>query len=181
MGTKKHKGRPDLIGEHKIGDAGQAVFAILFLIVYITDSFIFGFSTFFNEIVPNIIRVVAGILVLIVAGYFSMTGMKIVFDEVRDRPEVIRKGVFSIVRHPVYFGEILLYLGLLLFSMSIASAFIWIMTIIFLNYIARYEEKILVDHFGDEYKTYMQEVPMWLPKISGLIKKKIGSKQKIKN
>ena len=168
METKKHKGRPDLIGEHKIGDAGQAVFAVLFLIVYVSDSFIFGFSTFLNEIIPNIIRIVAGIFVLLAAGYFSMTGMKIVFDEVRDKPEVIRKGVFSVVRHPVYFGEILLYLGLLLFSMSIASAIIWILTIIFLDYIARYEEKILLDHFGEEYRVYMNEVPRWIPKISFL-------------
>ena len=57
--TKKHKGRTDLIGEHKTGDAGQAVFAVLFLIVYVSDSFIFGFSTFLNEIVPNIIRLAA--------------------------------------------------------------------------------------------------------------------------
>jgi protein-S-isoprenylcysteine O-methyltransferase Ste14 len=179
MKTKKHKGRPDLIGEHKVGDAGQAVFAILFLTVYITDSFILGFSTFLNEIVPDIIRAVAGILVLIPAGYFSMTGMKIVFDEVREKPEVIRKGVFSVVRHPVYFGEILLYLGLLFFSLSIASAVVWLFIIIFLYYISRYEEKILLDYFGDEYKTYLHEVPMWLPKISRIINRRIESKQKI--
>lgn len=165
METKKHKGRPDLIGEHKIGDAGQTVFAVLFGLVYVADSFIFKFSTSLNEIVPNIIRVSAGIIVLIVSGFFSLSGMRKVFNEVRDKPEVIRKGVFSIVRHPVYFGEILIYLGLLLFSMSIASAIIWIMAIIFLNYIAGYEEKILLDHFGEEYRAYMNEVPRWIPKI----------------
>ena len=107
----------------------------------------------------------AGILVLIAAGYLSKTGMKIVFDEVRDKPEVIRKGVFSIVRHPVYLGEILLYVGLLFFSLSIASAVVWLLAIFFLDYIARYEEKILLDHFGDEYRNYMKEVPRWIPKI----------------
>jgi protein-S-isoprenylcysteine O-methyltransferase Ste14 len=56
-------------------------------------------------------------------------------------------------------------MGLLLFSMSIASAIIWIMAIIFLNYIAGYEEKILLDHFGKEYRAYMNEVPRWIPKI----------------
>jgi len=172
METKKHKGRPDLIGEHKIGDAGQAVFAVLFGLVYVADSFIFNFSTYLNEIVPNIIRVIAGTIVLILSGFFSLAGMRKVFTEVRDKPELIRKGVFSIVRHPVYFGEILLYLGLLLFSMSIASAIIWILAIIFLNYIARYEEKILVDHFGEEYRAYMKEVPRWIPKISSFNRRK---------
>jgi len=165
METKKHKDRKDLIGEHKIGDAGQALFAILFGTVYVADSFIFRFSTFLNDYVPNIIRVTAGTIVLIVAGLLSFSGMRIVFDEVREKPEVIRKGVFSIVRHPVYLGEILLYMGLIFFSLSIASIVVWLLAIIFLYYISRYEEKILLDYFGDQYRSYMKEVPMWLPRI----------------
>jgi protein-S-isoprenylcysteine O-methyltransferase Ste14 len=170
MKTKKHKGRNDLIGEHKIGDAGQAIFAVLFGLVYVSDSFIFNFSTWLNESVPNIIRVSAGILVLILSGVLSFSGMRIVFNEVREKPEVIRKGVFAIVRHPVYLGEILLYMGLIFFSLSIASIVVWLFAVVFLYYISRYEEKILLDYFGEEYKTYMQEVPMWLPKFSRLIK-----------
>ena len=135
MKTKKHKGRPDLIGEHKIGDAGQAIFAILFGLVYIADSFVFGFSTWLNEVVPNIIRVSAGTIVLILSVFFSLAGMRKVFNEVREKPEVIRRGVFSIVRHPVYLGEILLYMGLLFFSLSIASAVVWVFAVIFLYYI----------------------------------------------
>ena len=172
MKTKKHKGRPDLIGEHKIGDAGQAIFAILFGLVYIADSFVFGFSTWLNEVVPNIIRVSAGIIVLILSGFFSLAGMRKVFNEVREKPEVIRRGVFSIVRHPVYLGEILLYMGFLFFSLSIASAFVWLLAVIFLYYISRYEEKILLDYFGDEYRTYMKEVPMWIPRISRLFRRR---------
>ncbi|HSL85805.1 MAG TPA: hypothetical protein VK861_02585, partial [Bacteroidales bacterium] len=75
MKTKKHKGRPDLIGEHKIGDAGQALFAVLFGSVYIADSFVFGFSTWLNEVVPIIVRVSAGTITLIVSGFLSFSGM----------------------------------------------------------------------------------------------------------
>ncbi|MBN1108416.1 MAG: isoprenylcysteine carboxylmethyltransferase family protein [Bacteroidales bacterium] len=172
MKTKKHKGRPDLIGEHKVGDTGQAIFAVLFAVVYIADSFIFNFSTWLNDIVPNIIRVPAGTAVLIVSGLFSFKGMRIVFNEVREKPELLRKGVFSLVRHPVYLGEILLYLGMLFFSLSVASMVVWLLAVIFLHLISRYEEKILIEHFGEEYRIYMKEVPMWLPKISGLFKKR---------
>jgi protein-S-isoprenylcysteine O-methyltransferase Ste14 len=172
MNTKKHKGRPDLIGEHRIGDAGQAVFAVLFGLVYVLDSFFLNFSTFLNDYVPNTIRVTAGTIVLIVSGLLSFSGMRIVFDEVREKPEVIRKGVFSIIRHPVYVGEILLYLGLICFSLSIASMVVWLLATIFLYKISRYEEKILLEHFGEEYRVYMKEVPMWLPRISRLFGKK---------
>lgn len=166
MRTKKNKGRTDLVGEHKVGDAGQALFAIIFLIVYVLDSFLFGFSTSLNQIVPIIIRVPAGIVILLAAGYLSMTGLNIVFNEVRNKPEVLKKSVFSIVRHPIYLGEILLYIGFLFISMSIASAGVFLFAAIFLYYISRYEEKILLEFFGEEYREYMKEVPMLIPKIS---------------
>ncbi len=172
MKKKIHGNRKDLAGEHKKGDAGQLIIAVIFLIVWITDSFIFKYSIFLNEIIPNIIRTSAGILVLIAAGYLSRTGHKILFNEVREKPEVIRKSVFGIIRHPIYLSEILSYLGLLLISVSIASAVILIIAIVFLHYISRYEEKILLDFFGDEYRAYMKEVPMWLPKVSSLFKRK---------
>lgn len=172
MKTKMHKGRSDLIGEHRIGDAGQAIFAVLFVAVYFLDSFFLNFSTFLNDYVPNVIRVIAGTIVLIVSGFLSFNGMSIVFDEVREKPEVIRKGVFSIVRHPVYLGEILLYIGLIFFSLSIVSMGVGILATIFLYYISRYEEKILLEHFGKEYRDYMNEVPMWFPKITRLFGKR---------
>ena len=168
MKTKMHKGRSDLIGEHRIGDAGQAIFAVLFVAVYVLDSFFLNFSTFLNDYVPNVIRVIAGTIVLIVSGFLSFNGMSIVFDEVREKPEVIRKGVFSIVRHPLYLGEILLYIGLICFSLSIASMVVWLLTTVILYKISCYEEKILLEHFGEEYRVYMKEVPMWLPRISHL-------------
>ena len=95
-----------------------------------------------------------------------MAGMKTVFGEVREKPQVIRKGVFGIVRHPIYLAEILTYLGLLLISLSIVSAVIWVLAIIFLFIISRYEERLLLDFFGEEYREYMNEVPMWIPKLS---------------
>jgi protein-S-isoprenylcysteine O-methyltransferase Ste14 len=170
MDKKIHEGRKDLAGEHKTGDAGQLILAVVFIAVWLADSFFLELTTFLNEIVPGTIRLIAGIIVMIAAAYLSMTGMRKVFGEVRDKPEVIRKGVFGIIRHPVYFGEILIYLGLLLFSISLAAAFIWIIVIVFLYYISRYEEKILLEFFGDEYRNYMKEVPMWIPKCSWVLR-----------
>jgi protein-S-isoprenylcysteine O-methyltransferase Ste14 len=171
METRKHKSRKDLIGEHKIGDAGQMIFAVLFFVVWITDTFIFKFSVFLNEIIPNSVRLPIALVVLFLSAYLSISGLKIIFGEVREKPEVVRKGVFGIVRHPIYLSEILVYIGLLFVSLSIASAIICVMAIIFLYFISRYEEKILLEHFGDDYKLYMQDVPMWIPKIFSFSRK----------
>ena len=78
---------------------------------------------------------------------------------------MITESVFSVVRHPVYLSEILLYLGLLMLSVSLAAAVVWIMAVGFLHYISRYEERLLLARFGEEYEQYMKEVPMWIPRF----------------
>ena len=100
---------------------------------------------------------------LVLSGYLASAGLSIVFSEQRENPGVIRKSVFSVVRHPVYLSEILLYPGLLMLSISLAAAVVWVTAIGFLHYISCYEERLLLARFGDEYERYMREVPMWIP------------------
>jgi protein-S-isoprenylcysteine O-methyltransferase Ste14 len=157
--------RQDLTGEHKLGDAGQIVLALLFGIVWITDTFVFNYTTFLNQYVPLGVRIPFGAVVLILSGYLAVNGLSIVFGEVREVPGVIRKGVFNRVRHPIYLSEVLLYLGLLILSISLAAAGIWILAILFLHFISRYEERLLLDRFGSDYEQYVKEVPMWIPRI----------------
>lgn len=153
------------MGEHGIGDAGQLVLACLFLSVWVADTFFVRATTFLNAIVPPALRIPAGVIVFIFGAVLAKLGLSIVFGEERERPVLIREGAFGLVRHPVYLGEILFYLALLMFSLSLASAAIWFLGIIFMHYISRYEERLLIDYFGEEYRAYMNKVPMWIPKI----------------
>lgn len=157
--------RDDLTGEHPFGDTGQLILFILFLAVWITDTFFFKYSTLLNDYIPFAVRLPLGIVVLIIATYLAWAGLTIVFSEVRAEPRVIRKSVFGVVRHPIYTGEILLYLGLLLLNTSLAGLAVWIIIIAFLHYISRYEERLLLARFGEEYKQYMRDVPMYLPRL----------------
>ena len=104
-------------------------------------------------------------VILLFSGYLAKAGMSIVFGEVREEPHVIKKGVFGIVRHPVYLGSILLSFGLLTFTLSIMSAVVWIVIIAFYYFISKHEEKLLLGKFGEEYEDYMKEVPMLIPRI----------------
>ena len=160
---KKLKHRDDLTGEHTVGDAGQLVLACLFAIAWTADTFFLNYTTFMNQYVPVVIRMPLGIVLLVISGYLARKGLTIVFGEEREKSAVIRKSVFNVVRHPIYLSEILLYLGLLMLSMSLAAAVVWILGIVFLHLISRYEERLLLERFGDEYAQYMREVPIWIP------------------
>ena len=158
--------REDLNGEHRLGDAGQLILFIAFLTVWITDAFIFKYSTLLNDYVPfYAVRLWLGILILALAGYMVWTGMKLVFGTVRETPHIIRQGVFGVIRHPLYLSEILLYFGLFLLNTSLASLAVIVIVFAFLHYISRYEEKVLLERFGEEYRKYMQDVPMYLPRL----------------
>lgn len=165
MSTKKHKDHPHLTGEHKIGDTGQLILLFLFLGVWISDSFVWHYSTFLQERLPDYLRVSMAAGVLILAWYLARKGMKAVFGSQRSEPGVIDSGVFKLVRHPIYTGAILFYLGASLITLSIASALFLVPIITFYILIARYEERILAEEFGEDYLTYKKKTGMLFPKL----------------
>ena len=160
---KSHQHRGDLSGEHAFSDMGQLIFLAVFLVVWIADSFVFKYSTFLTQYLSNYIRVPIALIILVISGLLAWTGLKIVFGEKREKPQVITTGVFSIVRHPIYLSSILLYLGFIILSLSLLSVLVWIFIIVFYYMISRYEEKLLTQRFGSAYEEYKKKVPMLLP------------------
>ncbi|MDH4209840.1 MAG: isoprenylcysteine carboxylmethyltransferase family protein [candidate division WOR-3 bacterium] len=160
-----HENRDDLAGEHPFGDTGQLILLIVFLIVWVLDSFILRTSVFPARFVSLFIRIPLGLIFIGAAAYFAKEGMRIVFGEERKEPAVITSGVFGRVRHPVYLGCILFYLGMVVFTLSIFSAVVCVVIMIFYHYISKHEERLLLNKFGKEYEEYMKSVPMWIPRI----------------
>jgi protein-S-isoprenylcysteine O-methyltransferase Ste14 len=81
---------------------------------------------------------------------------------------LIISGPFAYVRNPLYFGNILLYLGLGIMSFALFP-YLQIVAIIFflIQYylIVSEEEKYLLEKFKDDYKDYCKNVPAFLPRL----------------
>ena len=135
--------------------------------MWIGDSFIFHLTTSINSNVSLGVRAGISLVNILAAVYLAEASHRTMLGQVRDEPKVVRSGVYGIVRHPMYLSVILLALGLLLFSLSLAAACVWILLIGFMHVIARYEERQLVAYFGEDYRDYQREVRMWLPTASG--------------
>jgi protein-S-isoprenylcysteine O-methyltransferase Ste14 len=163
---KEHHDRDDLVGEHRLGDLGQTILLIIFLIVWIADSFFLHYSTELAKSISLYIRFPVAVGFLFCAYYLARKGLKVVFGEEREKPVVIREGVFNIVRHPIYLGAILIYVGLFTLTFSLLSLIVLFIILFFYHFIARYEEKLLLQQFGKDYEKYKKEVPMWLPKLT---------------
>jgi protein-S-isoprenylcysteine O-methyltransferase Ste14 len=165
MSTRKHNRHPHLSGEYRWGDLGQLILFFIFLGIWIPDSFVVHYSTFLNEVMPNYIRISLAGIVLICGWLLARNGMKAVFGTEHEKPELIRSGVFGIVRHPIYTGTILFYLGAVVTTLSVVSAVFWLVIVLFYYLISRYEERILTEAFGDEYTAYKKRTGMLFPRI----------------
>ena len=160
-----HINREDLVGEHPYGDCGQIIALIIFLAVWIFDSFIFRVSTFLTDYLSLYIRLILAAVCYVIAGFLARSGLRAVFREVRDPPRVINTGVFSYLRHPIYFATLLLYLGFFFTTLSLISLAFLVVIVIFYDYLATFEEKQLAQKFGREYRNYKDKTPKWFPRL----------------
>jgi protein-S-isoprenylcysteine O-methyltransferase Ste14 len=78
---------------------------------------------------------------------------------------LITTGPYSLIRHPMYTSLYIIFIGL-----AIVSSFwpLWIlvllMTVFFVR-IARIEEDMMIDEFGDEYVSYIERTGSYLPRL----------------
>ena len=115
-----------------------------------------------------------GILILL-GETIRLTSIRYAGGKTRTRlvgaPAICSDGPYSYVRNPLYLGNIIIYIGIVIFSGG-GEMFLQllILTIIFffLQYgiIISLEEEVLKKKFGKEYDFYRDSVPRLIPKIS---------------
>jgi protein-S-isoprenylcysteine O-methyltransferase Ste14 len=160
--TNRRHGCPD---EHPYGDRGQIVFLFVFLVVWGLDSFILKWTTMLADAIPLSVRLGLAGLVFILAIFFVQMGHRAISDPSFGDKGLIKNGAFARLRHPLYGGSILFYLSLALSTLSLAAFAIWCAIGVFYNIIAAYEERLLLEKYGDEYREYQHKVPRWFPRL----------------
>ncbi len=156
--SQKHH---NLAGEHAITDIGQPILFIVFFSVMILDIFVFEFSSNTIGTISWIIYVPLFLLFFITGSYFIFTSHKVIFSKPEKEEGVVTSGVFSIVRHPMYFGSMLLFFSFVVLSNSILAFLVCIVIAVFYYFISLNEEKLLIKKFCDRYKEYQEKIPMF--------------------
>jgi len=151
-------------GEHPLGDAAQLILFGLFLVLWILDSFILHRSTVLANIIPSALRLIILGVTLIAAFYLFKSGHVVVAGDQRPT-EVVSSGAFRYVRHPLYLGSILIYLGLTVSTASLFCLALLVVIVLFYNYIAGYEEKLLEAKMGETYIAYEKKTGKWMPRL----------------
>lgn len=79
---------------------------------------------------------------------------------------LITDGPYAVVRHPMYLGVIVAFLGGLLLYRT-WTMLIFGFSMLGLGIRARREEQALAAEFGEEWEVYRQAVPAWVPRLRG--------------
>jgi protein-S-isoprenylcysteine O-methyltransferase Ste14 len=82
--------------------------------------------------------------------------------QIKKKQELVTTGIYAYIRHPIYAGVFLMYIGSELVSGSyLVISFLAFFFIFSVQ--AKREEKILLAHFGEQYRGYMKKTKMLIP------------------
>jgi len=76
--------------------------------------------------------------------------------------ELVTSGLYSMVRHPIYLGIIVMFGGYSLYTGSWVRLLITIVLVFLFHYKSEYEENLLIDKF-DEYRDYTKSTNKIFP------------------
>ncbi|MFH1421346.1 MAG: isoprenylcysteine carboxylmethyltransferase family protein [Planctomycetota bacterium] len=80
------------------------------------------------------------------------------------RHQLVTAGPYSYVRNPLYISNTLICLGAVF-----ASRLFWLAPVMFVwciiaySFVIRYEENLLLQKYGDQYREYMTKISRWIP------------------
>ena len=90
---------------------------------------------------------------------------------------IVNKGIYRVVRNPMYLSPIVLTIGLIFISQHWITFLLAIPVMIYFYYYMIIEEKMNISKFGDGYINYMKQTPR-LNIFYGLLKLLLDKKKK---
>ena len=72
----------------------------------------------------------------------------------KENHELIDRGPYAYVRHPIYYGSLLMMLGWAILYGRVTGLILWIICFFGLRFKARQEERLLTKHFPEAYPRY---------------------------
>ncbi len=93
------------------------------------------------------------------------TGVFLGLKPEKDQEQLVTEGLQKKVRHPLYSGTILIFLGYFIYNPLLSSFVTLLALLIYLPIGIRLEEKKLITRFGQVYIDYKKEVPAIFPSI----------------
>ena len=152
---------------------------IFFSIIAIGIIFLFKFPFFLP--IPYFWRLLVGLIFLGCGFYFLISALRVLtikrafgseLFKSKSESKLIITGIYHYTRNPLYLGAIFAFFGwTFIFSLTMLLIISLLFTILFI-FIAKWEEKELLERFGEDYKNYKKSVPFIFPSFKIFFQKK---------
>ncbi|AZO94494.1 isoprenylcysteine carboxylmethyltransferase family protein [Halocella sp. SP3-1] len=76
---------------------------------------------------------------------------------------LVRDGIYKYIRHPQYLGIFLMMVGMLVQWPTIITLIMFPILLVSYYRLAKREEKVMIEEFGEEYLAYMKTTPAFIP------------------
>ncbi|MBU3923206.1 isoprenylcysteine carboxylmethyltransferase family protein [Patescibacteria group bacterium] len=106
------------------------------------------------------IDTIMGIIIFIISivlWFLAKRQLGKVFQVKVEAKTIIKKGLYSKFRHPIYLFSSLTYLGVLISFWNLYLILPYIALVVFQIVRARREENVFIHRFGNEYREYMKK------------------------
>lgn len=103
--------------------------------------------------------------VVIIGGFMILASAWRVLHAAQQRHEIATDGIYARVRHPQYVGFIVIMAGFLLQWPTLPTLIMFPILVYVYVRLARREEQLALDEFGDRYRDYMARTPGFLPSL----------------
>ncbi|HUG69366.1 MAG TPA: isoprenylcysteine carboxylmethyltransferase family protein [Pirellulaceae bacterium] len=117
----------------------------------------YGYVGAMVEMFLGVTFVILGILML-------MEGWRELYRAVQEN-RLATEDLYGVVRHPQYTGIFGALFGQLVHWPTIPTLVLFPVIVAIYVYLARKEEQQVIEQFGDEYRRYMHDVPMFFPRF----------------
>jgi protein-S-isoprenylcysteine O-methyltransferase Ste14 len=160
--------------ERRINQIDQILLGIFITYEVITFILIIAYpsstdwATFEMPLWLSIIGVIIGVMSLFLFVWVHLSLGKFFTYKIQivKNQELIRKGPYKYVRHPMYSAFILLHISVILITYNWFIASTWSFGLfVVLIFRIKKEEELLLEKFGERYSAYMKETGRFLPRI----------------
>jgi protein-S-isoprenylcysteine O-methyltransferase Ste14 len=128
---------------------------------------IFAFISNFFETEDDWLVWSGGVFIFLFGLFLRIWAQEHLHYRLKVKKYLTTTGPYSFVRNPIYLGNTFICAGLVF-----TSELLWLVPFTLLycfciySLVVSYEERHLLEKYGESYRKYLSEVPRWFPKIS---------------
>jgi len=104
--------------------------------------------------------------VFIISGFFLLSSAWSVLHKAQQTRSLASTGWYARCRHPQYIAFIIIMFGFLLQWPTISTLVMFPILLVVYMRLAKREESIALEEFGDTYRQYMEITPAWIPRLN---------------